>query len=67
MATMTPLAAVDVGSNTIHLVVAHPTADGSDLITLADELDLTRLGEDVSATGAIGPERTERAISILRE
>ena len=67
MATMTPLAAVDVGSNTIHLVVAHPTEDGSDLITLADELDLTRLGEDVSATGAIGPERTERAISILRE
>lgn len=67
MATMTPLAAVDVGSNTIHLVVAHPTEDGGDLITLADVLDLTRLGEDVSATGAIGPERTERAISILRE
>ncbi|HEX5155829.1 MAG TPA: hypothetical protein VFW17_01310 [Ktedonobacterales bacterium] len=63
----TPLAAVDVGSNTIHLVVAHPTEDGGDLITLADVLDLTRLGEDVSATGAIGPERTERAISILRE
>ena len=67
MANLTPLAAVDVGSNTIHLVVAHPMEDGSDLITLADELDLTRLGEDVSATGAIGPERTARAISILRE
>jgi len=66
MATMTPLAAVDVGSNTIHLVVAHPTEDGGDLITLADELDLTRLGEDVSATGAIGQERTARAITILR-
>jgi exopolyphosphatase/guanosine-5'-triphosphate,3'-diphosphate pyrophosphatase len=64
---MTPLAAVDVGSNTIHLVVARPTEDGADLITLADELDLTRLGEDVSATGAIGPERTARAITILRE
>jgi exopolyphosphatase/guanosine-5'-triphosphate,3'-diphosphate pyrophosphatase len=62
-----PLAAVDVGSNTIHLVVAHPTEDGGDLITLADELDLTRLGEDVSAIGAIGPERTARAISILRD
>ncbi|HKT40384.1 MAG TPA: hypothetical protein VJR48_18580, partial [Ktedonobacterales bacterium] len=67
MATMTPLAAVDVGSNTIHLVVARPTEDGGDLITLADELDLTRLGEDVSATGAIGPERTARAMTILRE
>ncbi len=67
MANITPLAAVDVGSNTIHLVVAHPTEDGGDLVTLADELDLTRLGEDVSAIGAIGPERTARAISILRE
>jgi len=67
MTNMTPLAAVDVGSNTIHLVVAHPTEDGGDLITLADELDLTRLGADVSTTGAIGPERTARAISILRE
>jgi exopolyphosphatase/pppGpp-phosphohydrolase len=66
MDTMTPLAAVDVGSNTIHLVVARPTEDGGDLITLADELDLTRLGEDVSATGAIGQERTARAITILR-
>jgi exopolyphosphatase/pppGpp-phosphohydrolase len=67
MAEKTPFAAVDVGSNTIHLVVAHPTEDGGDLITLADELDLTRLGEDVSAIGAIGPERTARAIAILRE
>ncbi|HEX5440367.1 MAG TPA: hypothetical protein VFW76_05750, partial [Ktedonobacterales bacterium] len=67
MADTAPFAAVDVGSNTIHLVVAHPTEDGGDLLTLADELDLTRLGEDVSATGAIGPERTARAISILRE
>lgn len=67
MATMTPFAAVDVGSNTIHLVVAYPTEDGADLVTLADELDLTRLGEDVSAIGAIGPERTARAISILRD
>jgi len=62
----TPFAAVDVGSNTIHLVVVRPTADGRDLITLADELDLTRLGADVSATGAIGPERTARAITVLR-
>jgi exopolyphosphatase / guanosine-5'-triphosphate,3'-diphosphate pyrophosphatase len=67
MADMSPIAALDVGSNTIHLVVAHPTEDGSDLITLADELDLTRLGEDVSATGAIGPERMARAITVLSE
>lgn len=66
MADLSPLAAVDVGSNTIHLVVARPTDDGRDLVTLADELDMTRLGADVSATGAIGPERTARAIAVLR-
>lgn len=61
-----PLAAIDIGSNTIHMVVVRPTDDGRDLITLADELDLTRLGADVSSTGAIGPERAARAISVLR-
>lgn len=66
MAGTSPYAALDVGSNTIHLVVARPTSDGRDLVTLADELDLTRLGADVAATGAIGPERTERAIAVLR-
>lgn len=62
-----PLAAIDVGSNTIHLVVARPTRDGRDLRYLADEQDLTRLGEDVSATGAIGAERQARAIAVIRE
>ena len=66
MADIPPFAAVDVGSNTIHLVVARAIDDGHDLITLADELDLTRLGADVSATGAIGPERAARAIAVLR-
>jgi exopolyphosphatase/pppGpp-phosphohydrolase len=61
-----PFAAVDVGSNTIHLVVARPADDGRDLVTLADELDMTRLGADVSATGSIGAERAARAISVLR-
>jgi len=61
------LAAIDVGSNTIHLVVARLTPDGRGLRTVADELDLTRLGEDVSATGAIGDERQARAVAVIRE
>lgn len=61
-----PLAALDVGSNTIHLVVARVSDDGRDLRTLADELDLTRLGADISATGAISPDRMQRAITVLR-
>jgi exopolyphosphatase/pppGpp-phosphohydrolase len=61
-----PLAAIDVGSNTVHLVVAVPTEDGHDLRYLADEVELVRLGADVSATGSIGPERLTRAVAAIR-
>ncbi len=64
--TQPPLAAIDAGSNTIHLVVAEPSADGRALRTLDDELELVRLGADVSATGAIGEERAERAVAAIR-
>ena len=66
MAERAPLAAVDVGSNTIHLVVARPTDEGHGLVTLADELDMTRLGADISAQGALSPERIARAITVLK-
>jgi exopolyphosphatase/pppGpp-phosphohydrolase len=62
-----PIAALDVGSNTIHLVVARVEGDGHSLDILADELDLTRLGADISASGRIGQERATRAIAVLRE
>ncbi|HET9978915.1 MAG TPA: hypothetical protein VFQ32_00615, partial [Ktedonobacterales bacterium] len=67
MSAVSPLAAVDVGSNTIHLVVARPTEDGRDLVTLADELDMPRLGADISAHGALSPERMARAIAVLKQ
>ncbi|MBF6592430.1 MAG: hypothetical protein IVW57_18120, partial [Ktedonobacterales bacterium] len=60
-----PLAAIDAGSNTIHLVVAELTADGRDLRPLDDRLELVRLGADVSATGAIGAARAARAIEVI--
>src|SRR5579871_416266 len=62
-----PVAAIDVGSNTIHLVVAIPRlSDGSTLEVLADELEFVRLGAGVSATGRIAPERAERGMAALR-
>lgn len=62
-----PVAAIDVGSNTIHLVVAIPrVSNGVTLEVLADELELVRLGAGVSATGRIAPERAERGMAALR-
>ena len=62
-----PVAAIDAGSNTIHLTVAAPDANGQDLRPLADNADLVRLGADVTEIGAIGPERAQRAIAAIRQ
>lgn len=60
-----PLAAIDVGSNTIHLVVAQPEGDARDLQVLADDVELVRLGADVNALGIIGPERMRWALQVV--
>lgn len=59
------IAALDAGSNTVHVVVARPNTAGTDLMVLADEVELVRLGADVSATGAIGAERMARALMAI--
>jgi len=59
------LAAVDVGTNSIRLLVAEPT-EGGELIELARDLALTRLGRDVDRTGRIAPEALERTMRVLR-
>jgi exopolyphosphatase/pppGpp-phosphohydrolase len=58
-------AAIDIGSNTIHIVVARcfPTT----LEILADELALVRIGESVTASGEISPAKTEAALKTLKE
>ncbi len=56
-------AAIDVGSNTIHIVVARCAPD--DLAILADEQELVRIGESVTATGEISPQKRDDAIATL--
>lgn len=58
-------AAIDVGSNTIHIVVAR--CFSSTLEIMADELNMVRIGESVTATGAISPEKARASIQVLQE
>jgi exopolyphosphatase/guanosine-5'-triphosphate,3'-diphosphate pyrophosphatase len=67
MTTSNAVAAMDIGSNTVHITVARKGKTDADLEILADESDLVRLGHDVGALGALGETRTERAIDALRQ
>src|ERR1035438_3236150 len=57
------LAAIDIGSNTIHIVVARcsPTS----LEILHDEQEMVRIGESVTANGEISAQKLDETISVL--
>lgn len=57
-------AAIDIGSNTIHIVVARCHAD--DLEIVADEVEMVRIGESVTTSGAISPQKRDAAITTLQ-
>lgn len=56
-------AAIDIGSNTVHMVVARCMPDNLDI--LADEVDMPRIGESVNATGEISQQKQEETIAVL--
>jgi exopolyphosphatase/pppGpp-phosphohydrolase len=58
-------AAIDVGSNTIHIVVARCFPETLEI--LADELELVRIGESVTAIGKISQEKGHAALQTLSE
>lgn len=58
-------AAIDVGSNTVHIVVARATARTLDI--LADEVELVRIGESVTASRLISREKCDYAVSVLAQ
>jgi exopolyphosphatase/guanosine-5'-triphosphate,3'-diphosphate pyrophosphatase len=60
------VAAVDIGSNTVHMVIVDSDRE-SDLTVVERRVDLARLGADVAATGAIGAERAARVEATLRD
>ncbi|MBL9125010.1 MAG: Ppx/GppA family phosphatase [Planctomycetaceae bacterium] len=59
------LAAIDIGTNSIRLIVAEGLRDGKYRI-LDDEKDATRLGKNLSSTGRLDPGAVEASIQALR-
>lgn len=57
-------AAIDVGSNTIHIVIARCFHDTLHIV--ADETKMVRIGESVTKTGAISPIKCQTAITTLQ-
>ncbi|MFN8535201.1 MAG: hypothetical protein U0556_16815 [Dehalococcoidia bacterium] len=56
---------IDIGSNTIHLLIAE--TDGDTLIPVADPSRALFLGQDVAKTGRISPARLGKAVSTVAE
>ena len=59
-----PLAALDLGSNSFHLIVAN--YDGSRIATVDRLKSMVRLADGLDSNGEISPEAMERAIECLQ-
>jgi exopolyphosphatase/guanosine-5'-triphosphate,3'-diphosphate pyrophosphatase len=60
------LSAIDIGTNTILMLIADITGDGS-LSIIADEHRIARLGKGVDARGVIQPEAFARVLETLTD
>ena len=59
------IAALDLGSNSFHLLVADVQPDGT-FTAVAREKEMLRLGDDVAREGRIPPATAERAVATVR-
>lgn len=59
---MSNVAAIDIGSNSVRLLVSDPS--GRELVRL---MHITKLGQDVDRTGVLAPEAVERTMIVLEE
>ena len=60
------LAAIDIGTNTVLLLIAEVSENGV-LSPVYQAQGVARLGKDVDKTGMLNPENMEKALRILRE
>jgi exopolyphosphatase/guanosine-5'-triphosphate,3'-diphosphate pyrophosphatase len=61
------LAAIDLGSNTVHLLVADAGAGGADWRVVESDQRVTRLGEGLTASGRLGVAPAERTTNVVVE
>ena len=66
MQDSTPLAAIDVGTNSVHMVIARPV-DGGTPEVLAREKVPVRLGQGATDMKHLGHDAIERAVAALTE
>lgn len=59
------IAALDLGSNSFHLLVVEARLDGS-FVPLVRDKEMLRLGDVVAATGVIGKNPTLAAVEVIR-
>ena len=59
------LAAIDVGTNSVRLLVAEP--DATSFTTVDRLMRITRLGQGVGATGKLARDAIDRTLGVLRE
>src|SRR5262245_52834641 len=59
------LAAIDIGSNSVRLIVAEPLRGGNYRI-LDEEREPTRLGRKLNSTGSLDPQAVELTLAALR-
>src|SRR5687768_17233688 len=59
------VAALDLGTNSFHLLIADVHADGT-FTALSREKEMLRLGDVVSREGVITPDAAEQAVATVR-
>lgn len=59
------VAAIDVGTNSVRLLVAEPEADG--FRSIDRRMVITRLGQGVDRTRALAPEALERTFAVIAD
>lgn len=60
------VAAIDLGTNTIRLLVARFPKGSGELVELSRDMAITRIGQGVDRSGRIDPEALRRTLAVLQ-